>query len=86
MRSLTALPTAPVPSPFRRVTLFRKPGRDVALLAEIQIVWVIILTRLEPRFFIIYWRTDSGRHEIRFADAKLVLGKLQNDPASVCFV
>lgn len=34
--------------------MFREPGRDVALLATIQIVCFLILTRFEPRFFIIH--------------------------------
>lgn len=34
--------------------MFRKPGRDVALLAATQIVCFLVLTRLEPHYFIIH--------------------------------
>jgi len=33
---------------------FLKPGRDVALLASVQIILFLALTRLEPRFFVIH--------------------------------
>ncbi len=51
---LTALPTAAAPARFRRVPVLRKPGRDVAVVAALQILCFLILTRLEPRFFIIH--------------------------------
>lgn len=38
----------------QRSVVFSKPGRDVALLAVVQIVWFLMLTQLEPRFFIIH--------------------------------
>jgi hypothetical protein len=38
----------------RRILAFLGPGRDVALLAGVQIVCFLALTRLEPRFFIIH--------------------------------
>lgn len=53
-QDLTALPTAAVPSRLRRVMVFQKPGRDVALLAAVQIVCLLSLTPLEPRFLIVH--------------------------------
>lgn len=38
----------------RRSSGFAKPGRDIAALAGIQIVCFVVLTRFEPRFFIIH--------------------------------
>jgi len=38
----------------RAMTAFLKPGRDLAILAGLQIICFLALTRLEPRFFIIH--------------------------------
>jgi len=38
----------------RGLTAFLKPGRDIAILAGLQIIFFLVLTRLEPRFFIIH--------------------------------
>lgn len=38
----------------RGIPTFLKPGRDVAMLAAVQIICFLALTRLEPRFFIIH--------------------------------
>ena len=38
----------------RGMAALLKPGRDVAMLASIQILCFLALTRLEPRFFIIH--------------------------------
>jgi hypothetical protein len=37
------------------MSAFLKPGRDVAILASIQILCFLVLTRLEPRFLIIHF-------------------------------
>lgn len=39
----------------RGMAALLKPGRDVAMLAGIQILCFLALTRLEPRFFIIHF-------------------------------
>lgn len=38
----------------RGLTAFVKPGRDIAILAGFQIICFLVLTRLEPRFFLIH--------------------------------
>lgn len=39
----------------RRLSTFLNPGRDIAVLAGVQILCFLALTRLEPRFFIIHF-------------------------------
>lgn len=50
----TALTTSALPSRLHRMAVFRKPGSDVAFLAAVQIFCFLMLTRLEPSFFIIH--------------------------------
>jgi len=38
----------------RGIWAFQKPGRDVAILAGVQIIVFLALARLEPRFFLIH--------------------------------
>jgi len=51
---LTGLAVADDSLHTRGITAFLKPGRDVAILAGLQIICFLVLTRLEPRFFIIH--------------------------------
>jgi hypothetical protein len=38
----------------RGATALLKPSRDIAVLAGLQIIFYLVLTRLEPRFFVIH--------------------------------
>ena len=51
---LTGIASAEDSLRIRGTTAFLKPGRDIAVLAGLQIIFFLVLTRLEPRFFIIH--------------------------------
>ena len=53
-QELTVLAAADDSSCHRRVSGLLKPGRNVATLAGAQILCFLVLTQLEPRFFIIH--------------------------------
>jgi len=53
-QGLTVLAAADDSSSHRRVSGLLKPGRNVATLAGAQILCFLVLTQLEPRFFIIH--------------------------------
>jgi len=51
---LTGLAAADDSLRTRGIPAFLKPGRDIAILAGVQIICFLALTRLEPRFLIIH--------------------------------
>ena len=53
-QELTVLAAADDSSRHRQVSRLLKPGRNVATLAGAQILFFLVLTQLEPRFFIIH--------------------------------
>ena len=53
-QELTSQPTTVAPSRLDGAVADRKIGGDVALLAAVQVVCFLILTQLEPHFFIIH--------------------------------
>ena len=53
-QELTVLAAADDSSRHRQVSRLLKPGRNVATLAGAQILCFLVLTQLEPRFFIIH--------------------------------
>jgi hypothetical protein len=53
-RKLKSLTVADDSLDTRGMPVFLKPGIDIAILAGVQIICFLMLTRLEPRFFIIH--------------------------------